>query len=77
MGVHPKYAQLRTGLPPVSHPMYMYALTFISFYIFGNIFILLVSYFISRNLTLPIFKQDLFVRNGYFSQTRSIPVVMK
>ena len=36
-----------------------------------------VYFFICRNLTLPSFKKDAFVRNGYFSPTRSISVVMK
>ena len=30
-------------------------------------FCLIVSCLISRNLTLPLFKKEMFVRNGYFS----------
>ena len=37
----------------------------------------IVSCFICRYLTLPLFKKDVFARNGYFSPTRSISVVMK
>ena len=37
----------------------------------------IVSCFISRNLALPLFKKDVFVRNDYFSPSRLIPVVMK
>ena len=33
--------------------------------------------FICRNLTLPSFKNGVFVRNGYFTPMRSISVVMK
>ena len=33
--------------------------------------------FYCRNSTLPLFKKDLFVGNGYFSATRSISIVMK
>ena len=44
---------------------------------FWQHFCLLLSCFTSRNLTLPLFKKDVFVRNGYFSPTRSISVVMK
>ena len=40
-------------------------------------FCLMVSCFIYRNLTLPLFKKGVFVRNCYFSQIRSISVVMK
>ena len=32
---------------------------------------LMMSCFICRNLTLSSFKKDVFVRNGYFSSTRS------
>ena len=38
---------------------------------------LMVSCFICRNLTLPSFKKDVFVRNGYFSPMRSISVFVK
>ena len=38
---------------------------------------LIVSCFICRNLTLPLFKKDVFVRNNYFFLTRSISAVMK
>ena len=39
-------------------------------------FCLMVSCFICRKLSLPSFKKDVFVRNGYFSPMRSISVVM-
>ena len=44
---------------------------------FWQHFFLVVSCFICRNLALPLFKKDVFVRNGYFSPTRAISVVMK
>ena len=40
-------------------------------------FFLIGFCFICRNLTLPFFKKDVSVRNGYNSPTRSISVVMK
>ena len=40
-------------------------------------FCLMVSCFICRNLTLPSFKKGVFLKNGYFSPTRLISVVMK
>ena len=40
-------------------------------------FCLIMSCFICTKLTLPLFKKDVFVRNGYFSPMRSISVVMK
>ena len=40
-------------------------------------FCLIVSCFICRNLTLPLFKKDVFVRNGFFTLMRSISVAMK
>ena len=40
-------------------------------------FCLMMSCFICRNLTLPLIKKGVFVRNGYFSPMRSISVVMK
>ena len=36
-----------------------------------------LSCLICRNLTLPLFKKYVFFKNGYFSATRSISVVMK
>ena len=48
----------------------------LNFSFFCSIFVL-VSCFICRNLTLPSFKKDVFVRNGYFSLTRSTSVVME
>ena len=48
----------------------------ISFYVFGSIFFI-VSWFICGNSTLPLLKKDVFIRNGYFSLTISISVVMK
>ena len=47
------------------------------FLCFWQHFYLTVSCLICRNLTLPLFQKDVFVRNGYFSPTRSISVVMK
>ena len=41
---------------------------------FWQHFCLIVSFFICINLTLPLFKKDKFVRNGYFSPTRSVSV---
>ena len=40
-------------------------------------FCFMVFCFICRNLTLPSFKNGVFVRNGYFTPMRSISVVMK
>ena len=40
-------------------------------------FCLMVSCFICRNLTLPLFEKGAFVRNGYFPPMRSISVVRK
>ena len=40
-------------------------------------FCLMVSCFICRNLTLPSFKNGVFVRNGYFPPMRSSSVVIK
>ena len=42
---------------------------------FWQHFCLKVSCFICRNLTLLLFKKDVFVRKGYFSTARSISVV--
>ena len=44
---------------------------------FQQHFCRLVSCFICKNLTLPLFKSDVFVRNDYSSPARSISVVMK
>ena len=44
---------------------------------FWQYFCFIVSCFICRNFTLPLFKKDVFVRNGYFSPTRSVSVVIK
>ena len=44
---------------------------------FWQRFCFIVSCFFCRNWTLPSFKKDVFVRNGYFSPTRSISVIMK
>ena len=40
-------------------------------------FCLMVPCFICRNLTIPSFKNGVFLRNGYFSPMRSTSVVMK
>ena len=61
----------------VSWLMCTYALTLTSLFMFWEAFCLIVYCFICRNLTLPLFKKDVFGRNGYFSPTRSISVVMK
>ena len=44
---------------------------------FWQHFCLIVSCFICRNLTLYLIKKDVFIRNGYFSPTRSISAAMK
>ena len=44
---------------------------------FWQHFYLIVFRFICRNLTLPFFKKDMFITNGYFSLTRLICVIMK
>ena len=44
---------------------------------FWQHFCLKVSCFIFKNLTLPLLKKDVFVRNSYFSPTRSASAVMK
>ena len=58
----------------VSRLICTYAL---SLFMFWQHSCFIVSCFICRNLTLPLFKKDLFVRDGYFPPTRSISVVMK
>ena len=60
-GGHPKCLQVRTG-----REVY-----------YASCFCVMVSCFICRYLTLPLFKKGVFVRNGYFSSMRSISVVMK
>ena len=75
-GGHPKCIQLRTGRGGVTPFEYVRTYT-ISFHVFGSIFCLIVSCFILRNSTLPFFKKDVFVRNGYFSLMKSISVVIK
>ena len=44
---------------------------------FWQHFCLIVSSFICRNSTLPLFKKDEFMNNSCFSPARSISVVMK
>ena len=44
---------------------------------FWHHFCLLVPCFCCINSTLPLFKKYVFVRNGYFSPSRSISVAMK
>ena len=61
-------AYRRRGVLPF---MCTYALI-LSFFMFC----LMAPCFICRSLTLRSFKKDEFVRNGYFSQMRSISVVM-
>ena len=67
IGGHPKWLQLRTGVETVMlHP----------FLCFWHHFCLLMYCFICRNLiTLPLFKKDVFVRNGYFSPTSRHEIV--
>ena len=71
-GDHPKYAQVRTGGEghrtscDRTHVHFLFSCCY-----------LMVSSFICRNLILPSFKKDVFVRNGYFSPMTSISVVMK
>ena len=43
----------------------------------SSCFSLMLSCFICRNSTLPLFKMAVFIRNGYFSPMRSISVVTK
>ena len=57
----------------VSRLMCTYA--FALFLCFWQHLCLIVFRFICRNLTIPLFKKDMFVRNSYFSPTRSISVV--
>ena len=57
--------------------MCTYACFCFFFSCFRQYFCLIVSCFICRNLTLPLFTKDMFVRNGYFSSARSISVIMK
>ena len=53
----------------VSRLMCMYALT-LSFLCFLKRFCLIVSCFVCRNFTLPLFKKDMCVRDGYFFPAR-------
>ena len=46
------------------------------YYLF-SCFCFMASCFICRSLTLPSFKKDVFVKNGYFSPMRSISGVIK
>ena len=70
-GGHPKRLQMRTGGEGYhascvrTHLLYLV-----------SCFCLMVSYFPCRNLTFPLFKKGVFIRNGYFSPMRSISVVM-
>ena len=49
---------------------YMYVRTYmIFFHVFGSMIIIY--------LTLPSSKQDVFIKNGYFSPTRSVSVAIK
>ena len=49
--------------------LFMFLAAFLSYFF--------VFCFTCRNLTLPLFKKDVFVRKSYFSPTRSISAVMK
>ena len=55
----------------VSRLMRKNALT-LSLLMFWQHFLLMVSCFICRNLTLSLFKKGVFIRNGCFSTMRSI-----
>ena len=68
-GSHPKCLQMPTGGE-------WSRASFVRTYL-TSCFCLMVSCFICRNLTVPLFKKGLFVRNGYFSPMRSISAVMK
>ena len=75
-GGHPKYVQLRTeggGVTP-----YMYVRTYIiSFHVLAAFLSYSVLFYLRKfNLVLPLFKKDVFVRDGYFFLTRS-SVAMK
>ena len=71
---HPKCVQLRTG----GEGYHVSCVRTHLHYLF-SCFCLMVSRFICRNLTLPLFKKGVFVKNDYFSpmRVRSISVVIK
>ena len=72
MESHPKWVQMRTGEKGVKP----YELT-LSLFMFLAAFLSYVFLFICGNLTLTLFKKDVFVRNDYFTLARSISVVVK
>ena len=72
-GVDPKCIQERTEGEGYGGSCVRRHLNTISFH--G--FVLMVSCFICRNLTLASFKKCVLIRIGYFSPVRSISVVMK
>ena len=67
---HPKWEQLCTGGGDVTP--YVCARTYTIVFMFWQHFCFIVSCFPCRNLTLPLFKKDVFVTNCYFSLKRSI-----
>ena len=69
-----KSVQLRSGRRGVTPHVYI-ALTCL--FMLWQDFCLIVPCFICRNLTLPIFKKDVFLRNTCFSPTRSVSAVLK
>ena len=76
LGAHPKCVQLRTragGCHVSCARTNLHDL----FSCFWWHFLLIMSCFICRNLTLPLFKADMFMRNGYFSLMRLVSVIVK
>ena len=65
-GGRPKCIKLRIGRERV--PPHVFSCPIFS--CFWQHFCLILSCFICRNLTLPLIKKDVFIRNGYFSPTR-------
>ena len=72
MGVHRKCIELSSEGGGATPHVYVRTCTL---FMFWQFFCLIVSYFICRNLTLPLFKKDLFFWNDCFSPKRSISVV--
>ena len=73
----PKCVQLRRkggGVMPHAY-VRTYTSTLTTISSFWQQFCFIVSCFICRNL--PLFRKEVFVKNGYFSSTRSISIVMK
>ena len=68
--VHTNYVQVKA-----CHKLCVGAHLHYLFSCFWQHFYLKVHCFICRNLTLSLFKKDVFIRNGYFSLIRSISTV--